>query len=124
MANHGEKPFEFRVPSTIHVGVGCHEKVAAEATRIGGGGVLVVTDANVRATPLAGKVIEQLSAAGILRGVFSDIPGEPTTTEVEKGLAALQAAKADTVVAIGGGSVIDTAKSVAVMATNDGSIVI
>jgi len=123
MANHGEKPFEFRVPATIHVGVGCHEKVAAEATRIGGGGVLVVTDANVRATPLAGKVIEQLSAAGILRGVFSDIPGEPTTTEVEKGLAALQAAKADTVVAIGGGSVIDTAKSVAVMATNDGSIV-
>jgi len=123
MANNGEKPFEFRVPTTIHVGVGCHEKVAAEATRIGGGGVLVVTDANVRATPLAGKVIEQLSAAGILRGVFSDIPGEPTTTEVEKGLAALQAAKADTVVAIGGGSVIDTAKSVAVMATNDGSIV-
>lgn len=123
MGNNGEKPFEFRVPSTIHVGVGCHEMVAAEAARIGGGGVLVVTDANVRATPLAGKVIEQLSVAGILRGVFSDIPGEPTTTEVEKGLAALRAAKADTVVAIGGGSVIDTAKSVAVMATNDGSIV-
>lgn len=123
MGNTGEKPFDFRVPSTIHVGVGCHEKVAAEAARIGGRGVLVVTDANVRATPLAGKVIEQLSVAGILRGVFSDIPGEPTTTEVEKGLAALRAAKADTVVAIGGGSVIDTAKSVAVMATNDGSIV-
>jgi len=122
MANHGEKPFEFRVPATIHVGVGCHEKVAAEAARIGGGGVLVVTDANVRATPLAGKVIAQLSGAGILRGVFTDIPGEPTTTEVEKGLAALRAAKADTVVAIGGGSVIDTAKSVAVMATNEGSI--
>jgi alcohol dehydrogenase class IV len=123
MANNGEKPFEFRVPATIHVGIGCHEKVAAEATRIGGGGVFVVTDANVRATRLAGKVIEQLSVAGILRGVFSDIPGEPTTTEVEKGLAALRAAKADTVVAIGGGSVIDTAKTVAVMATNDGSIV-
>ena len=123
MANNGETPFEFRVPATIHVGVGCHEKVAVQAARIGGGGVLVVTDANVRATPLAGKVIAQLSAAGMLRGVFSDIPGEPTTTEVEKGLAALRAARADTVVALGGGSVIDTAKSVAVMATNDGSIV-
>jgi len=123
MANNGETPFEFRVPATIHVGVGCHEKVAAEAARIGGGGVLVVTDANVRATPLTGKVVAQLSAASILRGVFTDIPGEPTTTEVEKGLAALRAAKADTVVAIGGGSVIDTAKTVAVMATNDGSIV-
>jgi alcohol dehydrogenase class IV len=123
MPNSGEKPFEFRVPQTIHVGIGCHDRVAPEAARIGGGKALVVTDANVRATAMAGKVIEQLSGAGILRGVFSDIPGEPTTTEVEKGLAALTAAKADTVVAIGGGSVIDTAKAVAVMATNEGSIV-
>ena len=123
MPNSGEKPFEFRVPQTIHVGIGCHDRVAPEAARIGGGKVLVVTDANVRATAMAGKVIEQLSGAGILRGVFSDIPGEPTTTEVENGLAALTAAKADTVVAIGGGSVIDTAKAVAVMATNEGSIV-
>jgi alcohol dehydrogenase class IV len=123
MANVGEKPFEFRVPATIHVGVGCHEKVAAEAARVGGGNVLVVTDANVRATPLAGKVIAQLSGAGMLRSVFSDIPGEPTTREVESGLAALKATRTDTVVAVGGGSVIDTAKSVAVMATNEGSIV-
>lgn len=123
MSNVGEKPFEFRVPSTIHVGVGCYERVAAEATRVGGGAVLVITDANVRATPLAGKVIEQLTSAGLLRGVFNDIPGEPTTTEVQKGVAALKGAKANTIVAIGGGSVIDTGKSVAVMATNDGSIV-
>jgi alcohol dehydrogenase class IV len=122
MANSGERPFEFRVPQTIHVGVGCHERVCAEAARIGGGNVLVITDANVRATPAAGKVIEQLSGAGILCGVFADIPGEPTTTEVEKGLAALRGAKADTVVAIGGGSVIDTAKAVATVATNGGSI--
>lgn len=123
MSNSGEKPFEFRVPSTIHVGVGCYERVAAEAARVGGGAVLVITDANVRATPLAGKVIEQLTSAGLLRGVFNDIPGEPTTTEVQKGVAALKGAKANTIVAIGGGSVIDTGKSVAVMATNDGSIV-
>jgi len=123
MSNSGEKPFEFRVPATIHVGVGCYERVTVEAARVGGGAVLVVTDANVCATPLAGKLIEQLTSAGLLRGVFSDIPGEPTTTEVEKGLAALREAKANTVVAIGGGSVIDTGKAVATMATNDGSIV-
>ncbi|MBP1777839.1 MAG: dhaT, partial [candidate division NC10 bacterium] len=112
MSNTGEKPFEFRVPSTIHVGVGCYERVAAEAARVGGGAVLVVTDANVRATPVAGKVIEQLTSAGLLRGVFCDIPGEPTTTEVRGGVAALQEATANTVVAIGGGSVIDTGKAV------------
>jgi alcohol dehydrogenase class IV len=123
MANYGERPFEFRVPEVIHVGIGCHERVAAEATRIGGGSILVITDANVGATPVAGQVIEQLSSAGLLRGVFSDIPGEPTTTEVEKGLAAVEKAKADTLVAIGGGSVIDTAKAVAVVATNGGTIV-
>jgi alcohol dehydrogenase class IV len=123
MSNTGEKPFEFRVPSTIHVGVGSYERVAAEAARVGGGAVLVITDANVRATPLAGKVIEQLTSAGLLRGVFSDIPGEPTTTEVQGAVAALREAKANTVVAIGGGSVIDTGKAAAVMATNEGSIV-
>src|SRR5512137_2362987 len=122
MGNSGEKPFEFRVPATIHVGVGSHERVAAEAARVGAGNVLVVTDANVRATPTAAKVIEQLSEAGLLRGVFGDIPGEPTTTEVEQGLIILRKARADTVVAVGGGSVIDTAKAVAVMATNDGVI--
>jgi alcohol dehydrogenase class IV len=123
MATSGEKPFEFRVPATIHAGVGCHEKAAEEIARVGGGAALAITDANVRATPMAGKVIEQLTGARLLCGVFSDVPGEPTATEVEKGLAALRASKANTVVAIGGGSVIDTAKSVAVMATNDGSIV-
>jgi alcohol dehydrogenase class IV len=123
MSNSGEKPFEFRVPATIHVGVGCSERVVAEAARVGGGAVLVVTDGNVCATPLVGKMIEQLTSAGLLRGVFSDIPGEPTTTEVEKGLAALRQAQANTVIAIGGGSVIDTGKAVATMATNDGSIV-
>jgi len=123
MANYGERPFELKVPDTIHVGVGCHERVAAEAARIGGGSVLVITDRNVRATPTAGKAIEQLSSAGLLRGVFSEIPFEPTTTEVEKGLAALQETRADTIVAIGGGSVIDTAKAVAVLATNGGTIV-
>ncbi len=123
MANYGERPFEFKVPGTIHVGVGCHERVAAEAARIGGGNVLVITDRNVLATPTASKVIELLSSAGLLRGLFSDIPFEPTTTEVEKGMASLQETKADTIVAIGGGSVIDTAKAVAVLATNGGAIV-
>jgi alcohol dehydrogenase class IV len=123
MANYGERPFEFKVPDTIHAGIGCHERVAVEAARIGQGNVLVITDRNVRATPTAGKAVDLLSNAGLLRGIFSDIPFEPTTTEVEKGLAALQEAKADTVVAIGGGSVIDTAKAVAVLATNGGTIV-
>ena len=84
MANYGERPFEFRVPQTLRVGVGCHEQVVSEAARIGNGNVLVITDANVRATSLVGKLVEQLSGSGILRGVFSDIPFEPTTTEVGK----------------------------------------
>jgi alcohol dehydrogenase class IV len=117
-----EKPFEFRVPGVIHVGVGHHERVAAEAARIGGGKVLVITDPNVGATPRVVALVESLRTAGLLRGIFRDIPGEPTTTEVEGGLAALKAAGADTVVAVGGGSVIDTGKGVALMATNPGTI--
>jgi alcohol dehydrogenase class IV len=122
MVNRGEAPFEFRLPGSIHAGVGCRERAVSEAARIGGGRVLVLSDPNVRATPRAAALIEQFSASGLLRAVWSDIPGEPTVAEVEKGLAALRAADADTLVAIGGGSVIDTAKAVAVLATSGGAI--
>ena len=96
MSNTGEKPFEFRVPSTIHVGVGSHERVAAEAARVGGGAVLVITDANVRATPLAGKVIDQLMSAGLLRGVLQEV-----------GVQVAETASSDAVAVWKGGTIYD-----------------
>jgi alcohol dehydrogenase class IV len=63
-----------------------------------------------------------LTGADLTLATFADIPGEPTTRQIEAGLAALRVHRADVVVAIGGGSVIDTAKALAIMARHEGQI--
>ena len=110
-----------RLPSTIYVGEGTHRQVAGEAKRLGSH-VLVVTDIAVGALPQTREIISTMTEAGLAVTVFDDIPGEPTTIQVDAGLEKLRAAGADVVVAIGGGSCIDTAKSVAAMALNPGHL--
>ena len=110
-----------RLPSTIYVGEGTHRQVATEAKRLGSH-VLVVTDAAVGALPQTLEIISTMTEAGLSVAVFDDIPGEPSTIQVDAGLEKLRAAGADVVVAIGGGSCIDTAKSVAAMARNPGQL--
>ena len=110
-----------RLPSTIYVGEGTHRQVAGEAKRLGSH-VLVVTDIAVGALPQTREIISTMTEAGLAVAVFDDIPGEPTTIQVDAGLERLREAGADVVVAIGGGSCIDTAKSVAAMAQNPGHL--
>ncbi len=110
-----------RLPSTIYIGEGTHRQVAAEAKRLGTR-VLVVTDVAVGALPQTLEIISTMAELGLTVAVFDDIPGEPTTIQVDAGLEKLRVAGADVVVAIGGGSCIDTAKSVAAMARNPGHL--
>lgn len=110
-----------RLPSTIYIGEGTHRQVAAEAKRMGSH-ALVVTDAAVGALPQTLAITSTMSEAGLEVTVFDDIPGEPTTIQVDAGLEKLREAGANVVVAIGGGSCIDTAKSVAAMALNPGHL--
>ena len=67
--------------------------------------------------------VEALRAGADAFELFADVPGEPTTDEVGRGLEARRRIDAQVVVGIGGGSVLDTAKAVAAMATNPGTIV-
>jgi alcohol dehydrogenase class IV len=110
-----------RVPPVIHAGDGAVAHLAPETARRGRR-PLLVTDPVVGRMPFLAEVEGALTGAGLAVARFDAIPGEPTTTEVEAGLAALRAHAADCVVAVGGGSVLDTAKAVAVMATHPGGI--
>ena len=64
------------------------------------------------------KVSTLLDQAKIKYSIYSDIKPNPTVENVQNGLIALQKSKADVIVAVGGGSVIDTAKGIAIIATN------
>lgn len=112
----------FRVPAVIHAGDGAAERLAGEAAQRGRR-PLVLTDAVVGRSPFFAALYDSLGRVGLVSTRFDAIPGEPTTNEVAAGLAALREHQADCLIAIGGGSVIDTAKAVAIMATNPGKIV-
>jgi len=88
----------------------------------GAGRVLVVTDAVIRGTGLVERLEEGLRDGGLeVVGVFDDVPQDSSTAVVERCAAAAKEAGADSFMAVGGGSVMDTAKVVDAVFTNGGS---
>lgn len=80
--------------------------------------VLALTDAELIKFGVFEKVENVLKVAKVKYMVFSEIQANPTVENVKNALKALKKSKADVLVAVGGGSVIDTAKAVSVIATN------
>lgn len=80
--------------------------------------MLALTDAELIKFGVFEKVENVLKDAKVKYMVFSEIQANPTVENVKNALKALKKSKADVLVAVGGGSVIDTAKAVSVIATN------
>jgi lactaldehyde reductase len=80
--------------------------------------VFVCADPDLIKFGVSGKVTSLLDGAGIAYDVFSDFKANPTIENVHKGVAAFKKSGADCIVAIGGGSAIDTAKAVGIVTNN------
>ena len=120
--------YDFRLPAIIRVGAGSHLTLPDAALTLGMR-ILVVSDRNCATIPEVAATIEALASRAEMLVRFLDVPGEPTTGEIAAGLQSLATLGFDeaggvrpVVVGIGGGSVLDTAKAIAAMATNPGSI--
>jgi alcohol dehydrogenase class IV len=107
-----------RIPSDLAIEAGASDRLAEVARRHGIERPLVVTDPFLRDHGPVPRLVEQLEEAA----VFADVQADPTLANVDAALGALREHEADGVIAVGGGSPIDTAKAAAVMATNDGSL--
>ena len=114
--------FSFQLPTRIEFGCGVSSTVGEEAKRLGGTRALVVTDAGVDAAGLVKPVLECLSEAGVTPFVFDHVAPNPRDTSVELGAKLADAEGCDVIVAVGGGSPMDTAKAIGVIATNGGKI--
>lgn len=79
--------------------------------------VAVFTDKGILATGLVEHPLARLKEAGVAVEVISDLPPEPTYEQVQKLVDAFRASGADFIVAVGGGSVMDTAKLASLLAT-------
>lgn len=112
----------FRVPPTIHVGAGASSSTGIEAKRLGAKKALIITDNFLLSSSTIAPIIESLKQQGLNVEIYSGVNSEPTLQHVEEGLGLLKSNKCDVIVGIGGGSPLDVAKAVSLMATNSGSI--
>jgi len=108
----------FVLNETSYFGRGAREELANEIKTRGFKKILLVTDETLVKCGVAEKVSNVLDEAEIEYAVYSDIKPNPTVKNVQDGVAKCKEINADAIVAVGGGSVIDTAKGISIVMTN------
>ena len=109
-------------PRMLQVGGGAVRQIAEVLGKFGLSRPLVVTDPFMVSSRHVQHCLEPLSAAGIAVTVFSDTVPDPTDTVVEAGVAELRRGDFDCLIGFGGGSPIDTAKAMAILAAGSGKM--
>ena len=108
----------FVLNETSYHGSGAIKEIATEAARRGFKKALVCSDPDLIRFGVSKKVLDVLDDAGLDYEVFSDIKPNPSIENVQAGVEAFKRAEADYLIAIGGGSSMDTAKAVGIIITN------
>ena len=108
----------FILNETSYHGAGAIAAIKDEATGRGFKKALVCSDPDLIKFGLTKKVTDVLDGAGVAYEIFSDIKPNPTIENVQAGVDAFKKSAADFIVAIGGGSSMDTAKAVGIIITN------
>ena len=99
-------------------GKGAIENIVPELTSRGYTKAFVCSDSDLIKFGVTKKVTDLLDAAGFAYTIYSDIKPNPTIENVQHGVAAYQASGADSIVTIGGGSSMDTAKAIGIIVNN------
>jgi alcohol dehydrogenase class IV len=107
-------------PTLLLVGGNAVDEVGAVLARLGLAHPFVVTDPFMVSSGMVERVLGPLRARGLEPVVFSDTVPDPTDTVVEAGVARLAATEADCLIGFGGGSPMDTAKAIAILAAGGG----
>jgi len=121
MGTLADRHFEMTLRNRVLFGVGEIERLPTVVAAAGGSRAFVVTDPGVRGSGVIDLVLDVLARAAVEATVFSDVEPNPAASTVERGAEALQAfgLEGTVVVAVGGGSSMDTAKALDLRATND-----
>ncbi|MCI7738794.1 MAG: iron-containing alcohol dehydrogenase [Lachnospiraceae bacterium] len=114
--------FNYYLPVNVVFGCGKVKEVGEIAKPYGKKALIVTGKSSAKKSGLYDKVKDSLSAAGIESALFDKVSQNPLTTTAIEGAEFARETGADLVVAIGGGSIMDCAKSIAFLAVNDGDI--
>jgi choline dehydrogenase len=113
----------YQSPTRLVQRLGAIKELGPEASLLGIRRPLLVTDAGVKAAGLLDTALEALRGSDVEPVVFDKVRANPGVELVDAGAAEYRAQGCDGLVAIGGGSSMDTAKGIGVVAVHDGSIV-
>lgn len=109
---------KFVLNETSYFGKGAREELAGELQKRGTKKVFLVSDKALVEAGVTKKVEDVLNKAGVAYDLYDEIKPNPTIKNVTDGVAACKKSKADLIVAVGGGSSIDTAKGISIVMTN------
>lgn len=111
----------FVIPNHTVVGTNVLGEAAPLLKKMGNK-AFIVTGRHVAVSDMMKQLTALLDENGIGCVIFDGITGEPTDTMIEKGVEMLKSSGCDFIIGIGGGSPLDSAKAIAAMAVNEGSI--
>ena len=109
---------KFVLNETSYHGAGAITAIPTEIANRGFKKVFVASDPDLVRFGITTKVTDLLDAASIPYALYTDIKANPTIENVQNGVAAFKACEADCIVAVGGGSAMDTAKAIGIIITN------
>lgn len=115
-------PYTFKIPQTVEFGVGALAKLPGILDELGSERVFLVSDRMLESIGVVGKVTAVVEGAGIDCTCFLDVEPNPTVAIVEQAAEMYAASGATSIIALGGGSPMDVAKAVGVLATFGGKI--
>ena len=114
--------FSFSVPQNIIVEKGGLAKLPEVAKELGGTKAFIISGPHLNKMGIVGKCIEALEAKGIKATAYTDTEGNPSVETVEKATESFKESDSDFIIALGGGSPMDVAKAVGVVAKYGGNI--
>lgn len=116
------KDFRFKVPQNIEFGIGSLKKLPEVLKESKSENVLLISDRGLEKLGVVGKVVDIIEKAGIKCTTYLDVVPNPTVDVVNEAAAKYQEVKATSIIALGGGSPMDVAKAVGVLANFGGKI--
>ncbi len=107
---------DWNYPTPIHVGAGRINELPKLCRGMGLHHPLLVTDPGLAELPMTQAALESLTESGIKSGMFSAIKANPSRENIDSGVDCFRSNRHDSVIAFGGGSALDAAKAIALMA--------
>ncbi len=114
--------FDYQSQTRVLFGSGSAKRLGDLAAEFGGRRVLLVTDKGLAQAGHERHAVESLKAVGLEVTVFDEVRHDPTTDDVERGLAVARSARIELIVGLGGGSSMDCAKGINFLLTNGGQM--